>query len=165
MTEFAPIFAINLTGADTLTIDGQKAILDGDNGGLFFRGLFAYSGKMTIENLTIENAVAQGGSGGEGAAGGGGGAGLAAACSSPTIRPAARARPMSRSITFSSPTIRRSGALTGQPGTSAVRAAGAVSAAPAEMGLAAAPAVAASASAIMAVRRSSAAAEIGGRAD
>ena len=25
LTEFAPIFAINLTGADTLTIDGQKA--------------------------------------------------------------------------------------------------------------------------------------------
>ena len=76
LTEFVPIFAINLTGADTLTIDGQKAILDGDDGGLFFRGLFAYSGKMTIENLTIENAEAQGGSGGEGAAGGGGGAGL-----------------------------------------------------------------------------------------
>jgi len=45
------------------------------NGAGAFRGLFAYSGAATIENLTIYDAVAQGGGGGEGI-GGGGGAGL-----------------------------------------------------------------------------------------
>jgi large repetitive protein len=70
LTETADIEAINLTGNDTLTIYGRGASLDGAN---TYRGLFAYSGKTTIENLTIENAVAKGGYGGGGGAGLGGG--------------------------------------------------------------------------------------------
>jgi hypothetical protein len=50
-------------GAVAQTIDGM-----GDQ-----RGFFVYGGNVTLENLTIENAVAQGGAGGPG---GGGGAGL-----------------------------------------------------------------------------------------
>ena len=65
LIESADISAINLTGSDTLTIDGQGAILDGAGP---YRGLFAFSGAATIENLTIENALAEGGAG----AGGGG---------------------------------------------------------------------------------------------
>jgi hypothetical protein len=57
LTEQADIAAINLAGKDTLTLDGQGAFLNGDDA---FRGLFAYSGAATIENLTIENAVANG---------------------------------------------------------------------------------------------------------
>ncbi len=71
LTETSEIFAINLKGDDTLTIDGQGATLDGAGQG---RGLFVYSGQVTIDNLTIANAVAKGGDGGYG--GGGGGAGL-----------------------------------------------------------------------------------------
>src|SRR5271166_6991064 len=70
LTESADISAINLAGKDTLTLYGRGATLDGAGA---YRGLFAYSGATTIENLTIENAVAQGGAGG---GGGGGGAGL-----------------------------------------------------------------------------------------
>jgi len=74
LTESADISAINLAGNDTLTINGQNAILNGADA---YRGLFAYSGNLTIENLTIENAVANGGAGGSvGSGGGGGGAGL-----------------------------------------------------------------------------------------
>ena len=74
LTESADISAINLTGADTLTLEGKGAILDGAGA---YRGLFAYSGKTTIYNLTIENAVATGGAGGSNDVGaGGGGAGL-----------------------------------------------------------------------------------------
>ena len=72
LTEGAEISAINLTGADTLTLNGQGAFLDGAKA---YRGLFVYSGRTTIENLTIENAVAQGGAGGNGGFGGGGGGG------------------------------------------------------------------------------------------
>ncbi len=53
MTESADISAINLKGADALTINGQGAFLDGTDA---YRGLFAYSGATTIENLTTENA-------------------------------------------------------------------------------------------------------------
>ena len=69
LTESADIDAINLAGKDTLTINGEGAAL---NGADTYRGLFAYSGPTTIENLTIENAVAKGGAGGGGKAGGGG---------------------------------------------------------------------------------------------
>ena len=79
LTERADISAIKLTGKDTLTINGQGAVLNGADA---YRGLFVYSGSTTIENLTIENAVAKGGAGG---GGGGGGRGLAAACSWPTM--------------------------------------------------------------------------------
>ena len=71
LTEAADLFAVNLHGNDTLTIDGQGATLDGASA---HRGLFIYSGAVTIQNLTIANAVARGGNGAFG--GGGGGAGL-----------------------------------------------------------------------------------------
>ena len=71
LTEAADLFAVNLAGNDTLTIDGQGATFDGAGA---HRGLFVYAGNVTIENLTIANAVARGGAGGHG--GGGGGAGL-----------------------------------------------------------------------------------------
>ena len=72
LTETANLTAINLSGADTLDIDGGPtgATLDGGN---LYRGFFVYQGAVTIENLTIQNAVAKGGVGSQG---GGGGAGL-----------------------------------------------------------------------------------------
>jgi hypothetical protein len=69
LTESADISAINLTGEDSLTINGQGALL---NSASAYRGLFAYSGTTTIENLKIERGVAEGGAGGAGDAGGGG---------------------------------------------------------------------------------------------
>jgi hypothetical protein len=65
--ESADIAAINLKGADTLTINGVGVAV---NGAGAYRGLFAYSGNLLIENLTIENAVAKGGAGGAGVGGG-----------------------------------------------------------------------------------------------
>ncbi|HEY4173737.1 MAG TPA: hypothetical protein VGM42_11980, partial [Rhodopila sp.] len=62
--------AINLASGDTLTIDGGGAEMTGLGDQ---RGFFVYSGAVTINDLTIENAVATGGTGGPG---GGGGAGL-----------------------------------------------------------------------------------------
>jgi autotransporter passenger strand-loop-strand repeat protein len=64
-------YAINLKGGDLL-IDGEKDALDG---GGAYRGLFVYSGNVTIENLTIQNMRALGGAGGGGSSGGGGGGG------------------------------------------------------------------------------------------
>ena len=69
----------------SITIDGNGHLLSGNNQ---VRGLFVYpSGgatfpspiSVTIQNLTIANAVASGGDGGSGALGGGGGAGLGGA--------------------------------------------------------------------------------------
>jgi hypothetical protein len=69
--------AINLQPGVTLDIEGNGATLDGKNETTGVsdnqRGLFVYSGKVTIENLTIANTTATGGTGGGGA---GGGAGL-----------------------------------------------------------------------------------------
>ena len=62
--------AVNLASGDSLTIVGNNDAINGDNAQ---RGLFVYAGEVRIENLTLENMVAQGGAGG---AGGGGGAGL-----------------------------------------------------------------------------------------
>jgi hypothetical protein len=67
------LLAINLKSGVTLDIKGATnggSILDGAG---LERGLFVYSGVVTIENLTIRNTVAVGGAGGPGA---GGGAGL-----------------------------------------------------------------------------------------
>ena len=47
LTEAADLFAVNLAGNDTLTIDGQGATLDG---GGAHRGLFVYAGNVTIES-------------------------------------------------------------------------------------------------------------------
>ena len=66
----ADLYAINLASGDTLTIDGNGAAMNGLGDQ---RGFFVYSGAVTIDDLTIENAVAAGGDGGDG---GGGGAGL-----------------------------------------------------------------------------------------
>ncbi|WP_232630428.1 autotransporter-associated beta strand repeat-containing protein [Methylobacterium sp. Leaf118] len=69
--------AINLQAGVTLEILGNGATLNGQSpvGASYNqRGLFVYSGDVTISDLTIANTVAQGGSGGPG--GGGGGAGL-----------------------------------------------------------------------------------------
>ncbi len=67
------LLALNIAAGKTLTIDGAGETLDG--GGVT-RGFMAYSGAATIENLTIQNALAVGGAGGNGLFGGGGGAGL-----------------------------------------------------------------------------------------
>ena len=68
--ESADPTAIDLQAGVHLTIDGNGFTLDGDDA---HRGLYVYSGDVTVENLTIENAKAVGGAG---TAGGGGGAGL-----------------------------------------------------------------------------------------
>ena len=69
-----PLDAINLASGDKLTIAGANHVIDGSvNGVPTQRGLFVYSGAVTIENLTIENCVAKGGVGGAGGGGGGGG--------------------------------------------------------------------------------------------
>ena len=66
--------AINLHAVVTLDIEGNGFALDG---GGTQRGLFVYSGDVTIEDLTLQKMLAQGGAGGVG--GGGGGAGLGGA--------------------------------------------------------------------------------------
>ena len=71
ITETADLPAINLKSGDTLDITGDNHVLDGNNGN--YQGLFVYSGAVTIQDLTIQNATAKGGAGNQG---GGGGAGL-----------------------------------------------------------------------------------------
>jgi large repetitive protein len=74
------IWAVNLRGTDTLTINGHGATLDGNSGAGVenaHRGLFVYTGNVTINDLTIEHTVAQGGAGYDGGGGGlGAGGGL-----------------------------------------------------------------------------------------
>ena len=67
-----PAIVLGLTTFNnrTLTINGEGHTLSGNN---TFRGLFVYSGAVTIENLQISHAVARGG---DGRNYGGGGAGL-----------------------------------------------------------------------------------------
>jgi hypothetical protein len=67
------LLAINLPSGSTLDIEGNGFKLDG---GGSQRGLFVYSGVVTIEDLTLANMLAQGGAGGDKA---GGGAGLGGA--------------------------------------------------------------------------------------
>ena len=62
--------AIDLASDLSLTINGAGYSLDGEGS---YRGLYVLSGHVTVQDLTIENAVAVGGAGG---GGGGGGAGL-----------------------------------------------------------------------------------------
>jgi fibronectin-binding autotransporter adhesin len=60
-----------ITGsANVVTINGANHTVDGAN---VQRGFFVYQGTIAINNLTIQNTVAQGGTGGDGAGGGGGG--------------------------------------------------------------------------------------------
>lgn len=76
---FASLTEISLQSGVTLDIEGDGATINGQGNQ---RGLFVNAGNVTIENLTVINAVALGASGqGEyiawgGAGGGGGGAGL-----------------------------------------------------------------------------------------
>src|SRR5579871_4587145 len=51
----------------SMTLEGNSNTLSGGNQ---FRGLFVYSGTVTIQDLTITNAMAQGGAGGNGGGGG-----------------------------------------------------------------------------------------------
>ena len=57
----------------SLTIDGAGHTLDGAG---LYRGLFAYAGHASVENLAIADAHAVGGAGGSGFVAGGGGGGL-----------------------------------------------------------------------------------------
>src|SRR5215471_13575083 len=64
-----------ITGsANNVTINGNGFILDG---GAVQRGFFVYQGSVAIDDLTIQNTTAVGGTGGS--IGGGGGAGLGGA--------------------------------------------------------------------------------------
>src|SRR5262245_51318011 len=71
LTASTTLPAIN--SASSVTIDGHGNTLDG--GGVQ-RGFFAFAGTIAVQNMTIQNTVALGGSG---ANGGGGGAGLGGA--------------------------------------------------------------------------------------
>ena len=79
------------TGGNTITLDQDLPILNAGNANVTFeggstattlsgqelyRGLFVQSGDVTVQNLTITDALAAGGDGGSGIAAGGGGAGL-----------------------------------------------------------------------------------------
>ncbi|HHK41466.1 MAG TPA: hypothetical protein ENJ50_03520, partial [Planctomycetaceae bacterium] len=61
---------------------GRSVIINGNgyriDGGNAYRPFFAHQGNITIRDLTIENARAQGGAGGIGRSGGGGGLGAGA---------------------------------------------------------------------------------------
>jgi hypothetical protein len=59
-TVLPDLSAINLHSGVTLTINGAGNSLIGTNGTNTFRGLFAYSGNVVVDNLTIKNAVASG---------------------------------------------------------------------------------------------------------
>jgi hypothetical protein len=73
-TAVPDIAAVNLhTGVSLVINGGAGATLDGGN---TVRGLFAYAGNLTVDNVTIQNTVAQGGAGGNAEFAGGGGAGL-----------------------------------------------------------------------------------------
>ena len=68
LTAALPI--INMNASNTITFVGSSTILDGSD---TFRGLFIRQGTVAIENLTIQNTLAQAGNGS-----GGGGGGLGA---------------------------------------------------------------------------------------
>jgi hypothetical protein len=70
IAETADLTALNLHSGVSVTIDGGNDALDGAG----YSALHVSAGDVTLQNLTIENAVAQGGAGSSG--GGGGGAGL-----------------------------------------------------------------------------------------
>src|SRR5262249_31324683 len=64
------LLALNLPSGASVTINGGNFVLDGNKDQ---RGLFVYAGTVDINDLTIKDMVAQGGSGGGGGAGLGGG--------------------------------------------------------------------------------------------
>jgi hypothetical protein len=112
--------AINLKSGVTLDIVGQGHTLDGGN---MQRGLFVYSGTVTIEDLTIQNMIARGGNGGSllgsgGSGGGGGGAGLGGGLfvANETAHGAAAAG----NVTLTNVTITSSSAIGGNGGAGSV---------------------------------------------
>ena len=66
----ADLYAFNLQSGVSVTLDGSFHTLNGANQ---YRGLFAYAGDLTVENLVIASTAAIGGAGGGGGAGLGGG--------------------------------------------------------------------------------------------
>ncbi|HEY1932502.1 MAG TPA: hypothetical protein VGG99_10855 [Acetobacteraceae bacterium] len=69
--------AVALLTGSSLTVNGGGNTISGNGQ---YRGFFAYSGTLTLNDLTLGNMVAQGGAGGSGGtAAGGGGAGLGGA--------------------------------------------------------------------------------------
>jgi hypothetical protein len=116
----------NVSSASALNADIAAVDFASRLGGTnVYRGLFVYSGVSTIENLTIENAVANGGAGG---GGGGGGAGLGGGPFVANKSAAGAAPRMSRWTTSSSRATRQSAvraesALALEAGDSAARAA------------------------------------------
>jgi hypothetical protein len=74
LTAVPDIAAVNLKSGVALVINGSGgATLDGKN---TVRGLLAYAGSLTVNNVTLQNFVAMGGAGGNADFAGGGGAGL-----------------------------------------------------------------------------------------
>lgn len=92
-----------INSASTVGINGNGHTIDGGN---VQRGFFAYAGTVSISDLTIQNAVAEGGDGGNG--GGGGGAGLGGAL---FVAPGA-------DVTVSNVVLVNSSAVGGDGGTS-----------------------------------------------
>ena len=68
----ADLAAINLASGSTLNIVGAGHTMDGAD---TYRGFFVLAGEVTINQLKIQNATAQGGTGGDGLSAGGGGMG------------------------------------------------------------------------------------------
>jgi hypothetical protein len=64
------LYALNLQSGVSVTVNGGGYTLSGAGK---YRGIFAYAGSVTIQNLAIDNTLAKGG---DGFNGGGGGAGL-----------------------------------------------------------------------------------------
>lgn len=58
ITETANLSALNLASGVNVTIEGADHTL---NGASTWQGFFVYQGNVTIEDLTIQNAAAQGG--------------------------------------------------------------------------------------------------------
>jgi hypothetical protein len=67
------LLAIHLAAGSSLTLAGGGHGIDGADA---YRGVFVYSGSVRIEDLAIQNTLAEGGEGGGGRGRGGGGAGL-----------------------------------------------------------------------------------------
>ncbi len=80
ITLAGPLPPINLSATNNVTIDGSnngnQITLDGNSA---YRSFFVRRGTVTLENMTIQNSLAQGGNGGIGSHGGGGGLGAGGA--------------------------------------------------------------------------------------
>ena len=61
ITGTANLRALNLASGMGVTLEGGGFTLSGNS---LYRGLFVYAGTVTVQHLTIQDAVAQGGKGG-----------------------------------------------------------------------------------------------------